>query len=115
MHGPVQSLLLIIAGKMAHWGTELGDVLLAREMYADAKVQFERVLAFDADNVKARLIQPDGTHVRVERKPGETLLNSQEALIGRARHVGQTPAASGQRATTPRRLTPLRTPPPEAH
>ncbi len=41
-------------GKMAHWGTELGDVLLAREMYADAKVQFERVLAFDADNVKAR-------------------------------------------------------------
>jgi tetratricopeptide (TPR) repeat protein len=41
-------------GKMAHWGTELGDVLLAREMYADAKIQFERVLAFDPDNVKAR-------------------------------------------------------------
>lgn len=41
-------------GKMAHWGTELGDVLLAREMYAEAKVQFERVLAFDPDNVKAR-------------------------------------------------------------
>ena len=41
-------------GKMAHWGTELGDVLLAWEMYAEAKVQFERVLAFDPDNVKAR-------------------------------------------------------------
>jgi tetratricopeptide (TPR) repeat protein len=39
---------------MAHWGCELGDVLLAREMYPDAKVQFERVLAFDPDNVKAQ-------------------------------------------------------------
>jgi tetratricopeptide (TPR) repeat protein len=40
--------------KMAHWGCELGDVLLARERYADAKVQFERVLAFDPENPKAR-------------------------------------------------------------
>lgn len=40
--------------KMAHWGCELGDVLLAREKYADAKVQFERVLAFDPDNAKAQ-------------------------------------------------------------
>jgi tetratricopeptide (TPR) repeat protein len=39
--------------KMARWGCELGDVLLAREMYAEAKVQFERVLAFDAGNEKA--------------------------------------------------------------
>jgi polyphosphate kinase len=67
-----------------------------------------------ADNVKARRIQPDGTHVRVERKPGETLLNSQEALIERARRVGQTPAASGPRPATPQRLTPLKTPPAEA-
>ncbi len=42
------------SGKMAHWGCELGDVLLAREMYPEAKFQFERVLAFDAENVKAR-------------------------------------------------------------
>ncbi len=41
-------------GKMAHWGCELGDVLLAREMYAEAKVQFERVLAFDPENAKAQ-------------------------------------------------------------
>lgn len=39
--------------KMARWGCELGDVLLAREMYAEAKVQFERVLAFDPGNEKA--------------------------------------------------------------
>jgi tetratricopeptide (TPR) repeat protein len=41
-------------GKMAHWGCELGDVLLAREMYAEAKIQFERVLAFDGRNAKAQ-------------------------------------------------------------
>jgi tetratricopeptide (TPR) repeat protein len=41
-------------GKMAHWGCELGDVLLAREMYPEAKFQFERVLAFDPENAKAR-------------------------------------------------------------
>ncbi len=41
-------------GKMAHWGCELGDVLLAREMYGEAKLQFERVLAFDPENAKAR-------------------------------------------------------------
>ena len=40
--------------KMAHWGSELGDVLLAREMFADAKVQFQRVLAFDPQNAKAQ-------------------------------------------------------------
>jgi len=39
--------------KMAHWGCELGDVLLAREKYPEAKVQFERVLAFDPENAKA--------------------------------------------------------------
>jgi tetratricopeptide (TPR) repeat protein len=39
--------------KMAHWGCELGDVLLAREKYPEAKVQFERVLAFDPENPKA--------------------------------------------------------------
>jgi len=40
--------------KMAHWGSELGDVLLAREMFAEAKVQFQRVLAFDPQNAKAQ-------------------------------------------------------------
>jgi tetratricopeptide (TPR) repeat protein len=40
--------------KMARWGCELGDVLLAREKYAEAKVQFERVLAFDPENLKAQ-------------------------------------------------------------
>lgn len=41
--------------KMTHWGCELGDVLLAREKYPEAKVQFERVLAFDPNSEKARL------------------------------------------------------------
>ncbi|HET9234527.1 MAG TPA: tetratricopeptide repeat protein, partial [Candidatus Eisenbacteria bacterium] len=40
--------------KMAHWGSELGDVLLAREMFVEAKVQFQRVLAFDPQNAKAQ-------------------------------------------------------------
>lgn len=40
--------------KTAHWGCELGDVLLAREMYPEAKVQFERVIAFDPQNSKAQ-------------------------------------------------------------
>ena len=82
-------------GKMAHWGCELGDVLLAREMYAEAKVQFERVLAFDPDNAKAQSrlkrlntmvevenasfgpLAPDasevkGAKVTVRDEPGET-------------------------------------------
>lgn len=40
--------------KMAYWGCELGDVLLARERHAEAKTQFEQVLAFDPGNEKAK-------------------------------------------------------------
>lgn len=39
--------------KIVRYGSELGDVLLARERYADAKLEFERVLQFDPRNEKA--------------------------------------------------------------
>lgn len=40
--------------KIVRFGCELGDVLLARELYAEAKLEFERVLQFDPQNEKAR-------------------------------------------------------------
>ncbi|NNF06876.1 MAG: hypothetical protein HKN21_08950 [Candidatus Eisenbacteria bacterium] len=39
--------------KIKRYGCELGDVLIARERYDEAKVQFERVLEVDPDNPKA--------------------------------------------------------------
>ncbi len=39
---------------------------------------------FMADNVKARVMQSDGSYVRAERKDGEALLNSQEYLFDEA-------------------------------
>jgi polyphosphate kinase len=53
------------------------------------------------DNVKARLIQPDGTHVRVKRAPHEPALRAQVWLLERARRgdanapdlLGSRPAA----------------------
>ena len=58
--------------KMAHWGSEFGDVLLAREKYAEAKVQFERVLAFDPHNVKS--------HSRLKRL--KTIAGVKDASFG---------------------------------
>jgi tetratricopeptide (TPR) repeat protein len=40
--------------KIVRFGCELGDVLLARELYAEAKLEFERVLQFDPGNEKAK-------------------------------------------------------------
>ena len=40
------------------------------------------------DNVKARLMQPDGSYVRLKPKEGEQTLRSQSALIGAARSGG---------------------------
>ncbi|HEX7879121.1 MAG TPA: tetratricopeptide repeat protein, partial [Candidatus Eisenbacteria bacterium] len=40
--------------KIVRFGCELGDVLLARELYVEAKLEFERVLQFDAGNEKAK-------------------------------------------------------------
>ena len=67
--------------KIVRFGCELGDVLLARELYAEAKLEFERVLQFDPQNEKARS--------RVNR------LNSIEGV-----EQGDRPAAgaSGQRS-----------------
>ena len=39
--------------KIVRFGCELGDVLLARELYGEAKLEFERVLQFDPGNEKA--------------------------------------------------------------
>gem|GEM_PF-1128512 len=40
--------------KIVRFGCELGDVLLARELYGEAKLEFERVLQFDPGNEKAK-------------------------------------------------------------
>jgi polyphosphate kinase len=40
------------------------------------------------DNVKSRLMQPDGSYVRVKAKDGGKLVRSQSALIGIAREGG---------------------------
>src|SRR5262249_27504630 len=37
-----------------------------------------------ADNVKTRLMQPDGSYIRVRPEPGQSLVNSQMAFIGKA-------------------------------
>ena len=36
-----------------------------------------------ADNVKARIMQADGSYVRKTREPGEEAINSQEVLLRR--------------------------------
>lgn len=38
-----------------------------------------------ADNVKARLMQPDGSYIRKQAAPGEPLVNAQQALLARRR------------------------------
>jgi hypothetical protein len=40
------------------------------------------------DNTKARLMQPDGTYIRVKPKPGAKALRSQSQLIAIAREGG---------------------------
>jgi len=40
------------------------------------------------DNVKARLMQPDGAYVRVKSKEGEKLIRSQSEFIAIARKGG---------------------------
>lgn len=40
--------------KIVRFGCELGDVLLARELYGEAKLEFERVLQFEPGNEKAK-------------------------------------------------------------
>jgi polyphosphate kinase len=48
------------------------------------RLRDEILMASLHDNVKARLIQPDGTHVRVKREPHEKALRSQMWLLERA-------------------------------
>jgi hypothetical protein len=49
-----------------------------------ARLRDEILMTSLHDNVKARLIQPDGTHVRVKREPHEKALRSQMWLLERA-------------------------------
>ena len=48
----------------------------------------EILLTYLNDNVKARLMQPDGSYVRLKPKDGGKQVRSQSALIGIARQGG---------------------------
>jgi polyphosphate kinase len=47
------------------------------------RLRHEILETYMRDNVKARIMQPDGTYERAEAAPGETLINSQEWFIAR--------------------------------
>ncbi|RME91544.1 MAG: polyphosphate kinase 1 [Verrucomicrobia bacterium] len=59
------------------------------------------------DNVKARELLPDGRYRRVRPKPGESPLNSQEALIAKFR---RRPGGWTEEGSPPARLQPRRSP-----
>ena len=48
----------------------------------------EILMTYLSDNVKARLMQPDGSYVRLKPKDGQQALRSQNALITIARSGG---------------------------
>jgi polyphosphate kinase len=48
----------------------------------------EILLTYLSDNVKARLMQPDGSYVRIKPKDGEKPIRSQSELIAIARRGG---------------------------
>jgi len=48
----------------------------------------EILLTYLNDNVKARLMQPDGSYVRIKPKDGQTAIRSQSELIAIARRGG---------------------------
>jgi polyphosphate kinase len=58
-----------------------------------------------ADNVKARILRPDGTYVRVERGQDEAPVRSQLVLQGLARRASRTAGAGSEpfRSLLPRR------------
>ena len=76
----------------------------------------KRLLAVQlADNVKARLLEPDGTHHRAKPVPGQAPpINSQEALIAQARAAAQPGNDPDRPSPRPRRLIPRRQPPASA-
>jgi polyphosphate kinase len=53
-----------------------------------ARIIKEILMTYLNDNVKARLMQPDGSYVRVKPKEGTKLVRSQSALIAIAREGG---------------------------
>jgi polyphosphate kinase len=53
-----------------------------------ARIIKEILMTYLKDNVKARLMQPDGSYVRVKPKEGAKLVRSQSALIAIAREGG---------------------------
>ena len=53
-----------------------------------ARIINEILMTYLNDNVKARLMQPDGSYVRVKPKDGAKLVRSQSALIAIAREGG---------------------------
>lgn len=59
-----------------------------------------------ADNVKARLLLPEGTYRRLQPAPGEPALNSQEELLRQS--LVETRSGGAFPPPAPRRLTPRR-------
>jgi polyphosphate kinase len=53
-----------------------------------ARIIKEILLTYLSDNVKARIMQPDGSYVRLKPKEGDRLLRSQSELIAIARKGG---------------------------
>ncbi|MGO9137594.1 MAG: polyphosphate kinase 1 [Syntrophales bacterium] len=53
-----------------------------------ARIINEILMTYLSDNVKARLLQPDGSYVRFKAKEGERLVRSQSELIAIARKGG---------------------------
>jgi polyphosphate kinase len=54
-----------------------------------------------ADNVKARLLQPDGTYIRVSPQPGEPKIRSQVEFQNMAREFSSPESIHGRAATPP--------------
>ena len=52
------------------------------------RIVSEILMTYLSDNVKARIMQPDGSYRRVHRDPSETVMRSQSALIAIARKGG---------------------------
>ncbi|PIP08582.1 MAG: hypothetical protein COX51_03770 [Syntrophobacteraceae bacterium CG23_combo_of_CG06-09_8_20_14_all_50_8] len=53
-----------------------------------SRIMDEILMTYLKDNVKARLMQPDGSYVRIKPKSGEKLVRSQNELIAIARKGG---------------------------
>ena len=71
----------------------------------DCKEEVKHILQVQlADNVKASILQPDGTYVKIDKR-GKVLINSQEAFCEEA--VGRAKAAKQEEKETKRSFEPM--------